>query len=372
MCSSSLEKPEGSQHSTSPSSLEPFTSTLRTYLKEKKITQKHKHTTGDRAPSSNPNTLLLSPALLSLWGPGKALHGLAARVAAWTGPSFQGSAQGSHAAYSAAHRLPRGFCSPWFSADVGSSQRRNDTCLASPPPFCCSLFLPVPELLSRHHPPLPSPSLSSCFPVRFPPPYPALPFLSESHLDTTSSSISLYAFSELGVALPATSTHRLALIATGSRSAQRHRSSLPALPGHLGESTFFPKPAPQLTEPFQPPNSWLQKGPWKRFSFLQNLIARYPDLFPGLSLSRARFPVETECRWWEINPTLQGFLLGNIMSHAASRKSVTATLPHARKKHGLALIPPPCHHPCARTPQGWKRVNQMMLHKVCQFLYKQY
>lgn len=32
------------------------------------------------------------------------------------------------------------------------------------------------------------------------------------------------------------------------------------------------------------------------------------------------------------------------MSHAASHISVTATVPHAKKKHGLALISPPCHH----------------------------
>lgn len=238
MFSSSLEKPEGSQHSTSQSSLELFTITLRTYLKEKKITQKHKHITGNGAPRSNPNTLLLSPALLSLWGPGKALHALAARVAAWTGPSFQGSAQGSHAAYSAARLLPRGFCSPWFSADVGSSQRRNDTCLASPRSFCCSL---LPSSAWAVEPPPSIASLSQSLqllPSKISPPYPALPFLSKSHLDTTSSSISFYAFSELGVPLPAASSHRLALIATGSRSAHRHRSSLPALPGHLGKSTF--------------------------------------------------------------------------------------------------------------------------------------
>lgn len=80
--SSSLEKPEESQYSISQSSLEPLTSTLSTYLKEKKITQKHKHITGDRAPTSNSNTLPLSPTLLSFWGPVKALHDLAARVAA--------------------------------------------------------------------------------------------------------------------------------------------------------------------------------------------------------------------------------------------------------------------------------------------------
>lgn len=45
-----------------------------------------------------------------------------------------------------------------------------------PLPAAAPSFLPVPELLSRHHPPLPSPSLSSCFPVRFHPPTQHYPF----------------------------------------------------------------------------------------------------------------------------------------------------------------------------------------------------
>jgi len=45
--SSSLEKPERSQYSICQSTLEPFTSTLCTYLEKKKITYKHKHVTGD-------------------------------------------------------------------------------------------------------------------------------------------------------------------------------------------------------------------------------------------------------------------------------------------------------------------------------------
>lgn len=61
MFSSSLKKPERSPHSIGQSSLEPFKSTLYTYLEEKKITQKHKHITGDRTPASNYNIFTLSP-----------------------------------------------------------------------------------------------------------------------------------------------------------------------------------------------------------------------------------------------------------------------------------------------------------------------
>lgn len=63
--SSSLEKPERPQYSICQSALEPFISTLCTYLEEKKITHKHKHVTGGKAPTSSCTTLAQPPTSLS-------------------------------------------------------------------------------------------------------------------------------------------------------------------------------------------------------------------------------------------------------------------------------------------------------------------
>lgn len=101
--SSSLEKPERPQYSICQSALEPFISTLCTYLEEKKITHKHKHITGGRAPTSSCTPLLspLPPCHTARWeGPFVLL------VAAETGPSLLGSAQGSYTEYSETYLLP--------------------------------------------------------------------------------------------------------------------------------------------------------------------------------------------------------------------------------------------------------------------------
>lgn len=62
---SSLEKPERSQYSMCQSTLEPFISTLCTYLEEKKITHKHKHITAGRVSTSSCTTLAQPPTCLS-------------------------------------------------------------------------------------------------------------------------------------------------------------------------------------------------------------------------------------------------------------------------------------------------------------------
>lgn len=101
--SSSLEKPERPQYSICQSALEPFISTLCTYLEEKKITHKHKHITGGRAPTSSctPSLSPLPPCHTARWeGPFVLL------VAAETGPSLLGSAQGSYTEYSETYLLP--------------------------------------------------------------------------------------------------------------------------------------------------------------------------------------------------------------------------------------------------------------------------
>lgn len=74
--SSSLEKTERSQYTICQSALEPFISTLCTYLEEKKITHKHKHITADRVPTSSCTTLAQPPTSLSCYTLGRILCAL--------------------------------------------------------------------------------------------------------------------------------------------------------------------------------------------------------------------------------------------------------------------------------------------------------
>lgn len=153
--SSSLEKPERSQYSICQSALEPFISTLCTYLEEKKTTHKYKYNSAGRAPISSLTTLTQPPTSLSRCTLGRTLCALGR---SWDRaiPSELCTRQ-LHWIFSNL-LLPWGFCSPWFTADASCSQRRNDRCLKFTFSFCSSLFLPVLSALIFYHSPFPLPT----------------------------------------------------------------------------------------------------------------------------------------------------------------------------------------------------------------------
>lgn len=207
MFASSLDKPERSQYSICQSSLEPFISNLCTNQEEKKITHKYKHVTGDRATTSSYTTFYSASYLPVTLSIGK-------------DPFCFGCKGGS-----LDRTLLSGFCTRrlhWIFSDLSSPlgvllsmvhcwcKQQPKKKWQVPDIRLFLLLLPLPssafyfDLLPFT---ISSPYIYSWFMMRFHP-SPTIPLLSKSHSDTTSSSISLYIFLELGVPLSAANTQQ--------------------------------------------------------------------------------------------------------------------------------------------------------------------
>lgn len=277
--SSSLEKPVRSQYSICQSTLEPFISTLCTYLEEKKITHKHKHITGGRAPTSSCTTLAQPPTSLSHCTLGRTLCAL--------GGSWD-------------RAIPSGLCTrllPWIFSNLSSPLR----VLLSVVHWWCKLqpkkkwqvpeihlfllLLPLPssafyfDLLPFT---ISSPYIYGCFMARFHPDT-KVPRASKSRLVITFSSIFLDASLELGIPFSAASTQQPVPNCYWQHLCNKALLLSASLFGTLSQRAFS-KTGSSADQTLAATEQLTGKESLKTFFISPNLIASYSDLFPSLSL----------------------------------------------------------------------------------------